>query len=80
MGFLDEVQAHIPKADTTCLVGVMLGRLDPNLRAEVEQVLALPPSEAPHTAIQRALAARIDGTTPSATTISRHRRGMCCCE
>ncbi len=62
-----------------CGVGVMLGQLDPDLRAEVEHVLLDRP-EITAPAIRRALTRYVDsGKIPSAYTIQRHRREACNC-
>lgn len=66
-----------------CGVGVMLARLDPDLRAEVEHVLLDRP-DITATAIRRALLKKVSsyaetGKIPSAYTIQRHRREACNC-
>lgn len=62
-----------------CGVGVMLARLDPDLRAEVTHVLIdRPDITAP--AIRRALVKQGVEKVPSPYTIQRHRREVCNCE
>lgn len=67
-----------------CGVGVMLARLDPDLRAEVTHVLLDRP-DISATAIRRALIKATStyaetNKVPSAYTIQRHRREVCNCE
>lgn len=61
-----------------CGVGVMLGQLDPDLRAEVTHVLLDRP-EITAPAIRRALLKQGVEKPPSSYTIQRHRREACNC-
>lgn len=62
-----------------CAVGALLKQLDPDLRAEVLNVLRDRP-EITAPAIRTALVNQGVTRVPSAYTIQRHRREVCSCE
>lgn len=81
MRFIDdaEKESRAGYLGRGCGVGVMLGKLDKDLRAEVLHVLLDRP-EITAPAIRRALAKQGVNPVPSAYTIQRHRREVCNCE
>lgn len=82
-GFVEDatneaVNAYLKRG---CGTGVMLGRVDSDLKAEIEHVMFERP-EIPTTALRRALEKRADklGEIPRLDTLNRHRKGVCGCE
>lgn len=60
----------------TCGLGLLLSSLDPDERSALEEALANPLWR--HASIEEAL--RAEDHQIDASTISRHRRGMCKCQ
>lgn len=77
MGLLEDALA-VSGRKKTCTVGLFLNRLDPDDRAEVEEVLALPNDTVNSAAVHKAMIARWDAV-PESGTIQRHRSGRCKC-